>query len=141
MLDVKEIMKRTPHRSPIFFVDRVESLEFPRIKGYKNVTANEPYFRGHFPGSPIMPGVLQIEALSQLCWLLYVGNPEAPVKAERLELTRLPRVKFRQPVFPGDRLCLEAEETERSGNLCTLKALASVEGKTTCECVMVFELK
>ncbi|MBQ7503565.1 3-hydroxyacyl-ACP dehydratase FabZ [bacterium] len=141
MLDIKEIMKRTPHRSPIFFVDRVETLEFPRISGYKNVTVNEPYFRGHFPGSPIMPGVLQVEALAQLCWLLYAGNPDAPVKAERLELTRLPRIKFRQPVVPGDKLCLEAEETERSGNSCTLKVQATVEGKTTCEGVMVFELK
>ena len=86
MLNTKDILHRTPYKSPMLFVDIVTELNFPEISGYKNVTMAEPHFEGHFPGNPIMPGVLQMEALAQLCWLLYVGNDDAPIKVSALDL-------------------------------------------------------
>ena len=138
MLNTRDILHRTPHRSPIFFVDVVTELKFPEISGYKNVTMNEPHFEGHFPGNPIMPGVLQMEALTQLCWLLYVGNENAPIKVTALDLVGAKKFKFRTQVVPGDRLDLYAEEIERNDNNVTLSVRASVGENTACEGILTF---
>ena len=138
MLNSQEIMARAPFRSPIFFVDRVEEEEFPTIKGYKNITINEPYFAGHFAGKPIMPGVLQLEALFELCWLLYSGREE---RAPQLELRQLKRIKFRHPVRPGDRLDLEARELERQGDEVWVAVRSSIAGETACEGQFLLQLR
>ena len=114
-LDLEEITRILPHRYPFLMVDRILSLEVgKRIVGVKNITINEPFFQGHFPGRPIMPGVLIIEAMAQVGGILallstpeHLGNPS-------IYLMGLDKVRFRKPVVPGDQLVLEIE-TLRSG--------------------------
>lgn len=114
-MDLAEIKRILPHRYPFLLVDRILSLEIgKRIAGLKNVTSNEPFFQGHFPGNPIMPGVLIIEALAQVGGILallstpeHLGNPS-------IFLMGLDKVRFRKPVVPGDQLILELE-TLRGG--------------------------
>jgi 3-hydroxyacyl-[acyl-carrier-protein] dehydratase len=114
-MDVEEIKRILPHRYPFLLVDRILSLEIgARIVGLKNVTANEPFFAGHFPQNPIMPGVLIIEALAQVGGILallstpeHLGNPD-------IFLMGLDKVRFRKPVVPGDQLIMELE-TIRGG--------------------------
>lgn len=114
-LNLEEIVRILPHRYPFLMVDRILSLEVgKRIVGVKNITINEPFFQGHFPGRPIMPGVLIIEAMAQVGGILallstpeHLGNPS-------IYLMGLDKVRFRKPVVPGDQLVLEVE-TLRSG--------------------------
>ncbi|GMU53506.1 MAG: hypothetical protein AMXMBFR33_26520 [Candidatus Xenobia bacterium] len=110
-----------PHRYPCLLLDRVLELDEKRATGYKNVTINEPYFRGHFPHFPVMPGVLQIESLLQLAWI-FLGRGFRVVRIERL--------KFRRQVVPGDRLDLQVELLEREGERYRLRCQALVEEKT-----------
>lgn len=121
MIDIKETA----------FVDKVERVDFPVIEGYKNITVNEPYFVGHFPGNPIMPGVLQLEALVELAWFLYDA---------KVEMVKVVRLKFRRPVRPGDRLDFYVEETERQEGIASVSVRASVDGETSCEGVVQFKL-
>ena len=109
MMDINEIREYLPHRYPFLLVDRVVELdvEGKRIRAYKNVSINEPFFNGHFPEHPIMPGVLIVEALAQLGGLLLSSKLEHTGKVALL--LSLDRVKFRRPVSPGDQLILEAE--------------------------------
>lgn len=110
-------------------LDRVLEVEPGRARGYKNVSANEPHFRGHFPGNPVMPGVLTIESLLQLAWILYAeqGQP-------RLE--GVDRLKFRRQVKPGDRLDLEVVETAAEGDVRKLKVVARVEDQVASEGIL-----
>lgn len=114
-------------------LDRVLELEPGRARGYKNVSANEPHFRGHFPGNPVMPGVLTIESLLQLAWVLYAeqGQP-------RLE--GVDRLKFRRQVKPGDRLDLEIVETAAEGEVRKLKVVARVEDQVASEGLLTLRL-
>ena len=106
-LDINEIMERIPHRYPLL-VDRVtELIPGKSAKGYKNVTINEPFFQGHFPGRPIMPGVLILEALAQLGAVILLGSEEN--KGRLALFTGIDKVRFRRQVVPGDQLQLEAE--------------------------------
>jgi beta-hydroxyacyl-ACP dehydratase FabZ len=107
--DIREIQRRLPHRQPLLLVDRVlEVKPGSRLLGLKNVTVNEDYFRGHFPGNPIMPGVLVIEAMAQAAGLLISASIDRP---ERLlpYLVGVDEVRFRRPVLPGDGLRLEVD--------------------------------
>jgi 3-hydroxyacyl-[acyl-carrier-protein] dehydratase len=106
--NIREIMETLPHRYPFILVDRVtELVQGKRIKGYKNVTINEPFFQGHFPGDPIMPGVLQLEALAQLGVLLINTVPAA--KGKLAVFAGMNNVRFRRMVIPGDQFKMECE--------------------------------
>lgn len=134
-IEVEEIMKVLPHRYPFLLVDRILEKSEKRVVGLKNVTINEPFFQGHFPGHPIMPGVLIVEAMAQVGGMLLMGavpNPENKV----VYFTSLNDVRFRQPVKPGDQLIFELELLQVRGMMCKMKGIAKVDGKLVCEAEM-----
>jgi UDP-3-O-[3-hydroxymyristoyl] N-acetylglucosamine deacetylase/3-hydroxyacyl-[acyl-carrier-protein] dehydratase len=133
---VDELMKVIPHRYPFLFVDRIiEVEEGKRIVGIKNVTINEPYFEGHFPGHPIMPGVLIIEAMAQVGGVLLMGGM-TEAEAKVVYFMSLDNVKFRRPVRPGDQLRFELEITQIRGRVCKMRGVAKVEGDVVAEADM-----
>ncbi|NLN40617.1 MAG: 3-hydroxyacyl-ACP dehydratase FabZ [Clostridiales bacterium] len=139
MMQVNEIMKRIPHRYPFLLVDRVLELELgKRGVGIKNVTVNEPFFQGHFPGTPIMPGVLMIEAMAQLGAVVVLGMPENQGKLSLF--AGIDNVRFRRQVVPGDQLRLEVEITRLRGPLGKGKGKALVEGEVAAEGDIMFAL-
>jgi UDP-3-O-[3-hydroxymyristoyl] N-acetylglucosamine deacetylase / 3-hydroxyacyl-[acyl-carrier-protein] dehydratase len=136
VLEIEDIMKVLPHRYPFLLVDRILEVESgKRIVGMKNVTINEPFFQGHFPGHPIMPGVLIVEAMAQVGGMLLMGavpNPEAKV----VYFTSLNNVKWRRPVKPGDQLRFELELLQVRGMMCKMSGIAKVDGQVVCEAEM-----
>jgi UDP-3-O-[3-hydroxymyristoyl] N-acetylglucosamine deacetylase / 3-hydroxyacyl-[acyl-carrier-protein] dehydratase len=136
VIEIDEIMKVLPHRYPFLLVDRViEVEEGKRIVGIKNVTINEPFFQGHFPGHPIMPGVLIIEAMAQVGGMLLMGaipNPENKV----VYFTSLNNVKWRRPVKPGDQIRFELDLLQVRGMMCKMAGVAKVDGNVVCEAEM-----
>lgn len=136
MFDINDIMKVLPHRYPFLFVDRVlEMEEKKRIVGIKNVTMNEPFFQGHFPGHPIMPGVLIIEAMAQVGGILLMGLVDDPQKRV-VYFISLDNVRFRRPVRPGDQLRFELEVTQLRGATCKMHGIARVDGEIAAEADM-----
>jgi 3-hydroxyacyl-[acyl-carrier-protein] dehydratase len=134
MMDVIEIQSILPHRYPFMLVDRVvEWTAHQRLLGYKNVTANEEFFQGHFPGQPVMPGVLIVEALAQACCLLAYKTDPWPANQKLVYLMALDGVKFRRKVVPGDRLDLEATVIRQKAAIWKFKGVASVEGSKAAE--------
>jgi 3-hydroxyacyl-[acyl-carrier-protein] dehydratase len=133
VIKIEEIKNYLPHRYPFLLVDRVVTVEEERIEAYKNVTVNEEFFNGHFPGSPIMPGVLQIEALAQTgCILMMkqkVDNPDDHL----VVFSGIKNAKFRKPVVPGDQLMMEVELVSQRRNFVVMKGTATVDGNVTCE--------
>ena len=130
---IEEIKKIIPHRYPFLLVDRVLELEEEQITAIKNVTVNEEFFNGHFPGQPIMPGVLQVEALAQAgAILLMKQKVEDPVK-NLMVFTGIKNCKFRRQVVPGDQLKLEVKLGMMRRNFVTMIGTASVDGEVTCE--------
>jgi UDP-3-O-[3-hydroxymyristoyl] N-acetylglucosamine deacetylase/3-hydroxyacyl-[acyl-carrier-protein] dehydratase len=133
---IDEIMKVLPHRYPFLLVDRIlEVEEHKKIVGIKNVTINEPFFQGHFPGHPIMPGVLIIEAMAQVGGLLLLGLYDEP-QTKVVYFMSLDNVKFRKPVKPGDQLRLELEMVQVRGAVCRMRGVARVDGETVAEADM-----
>ena len=135
MMDINEIRELLPHRYPFLLVDRVVEmdLEEKRIRAYKNVTINEPFFNGHFPGHPIMPGVLIIEAMAQAAGLLGFSMMDAKAAADTLYLyVGSDNLRFRSPVTPGDQLILEARVLSVKRGLWKFECQASVDGKAVC---------
>jgi 3-hydroxyacyl-[acyl-carrier-protein] dehydratase len=134
-LDVLAIQKILPHRYPFLLIDRVTECEAnQKLVGFKNVTANEEFFLGHFPGHPVMPGVLIVEALAQASGLLaYQSEPSWKPEDKLVYLMSLDGVKFRRPVVPGDRLTLEVALLKRKGSIWKLKGVASVDGQKAAE--------
>jgi UDP-3-O-[3-hydroxymyristoyl] N-acetylglucosamine deacetylase/3-hydroxyacyl-[acyl-carrier-protein] dehydratase len=136
VLGIEEIMKVLPHRYPFLLVDRVVELEpQKRVVGIKNVTINEPFFQGHFPGHPIMPGVLIVEAMAQVGGMLLLGaipDPESKV----VYFTSLNNVKWRRPVKPGDQLRFELDMLQVRGMMCKMQGVAKVDGEVVCEAEM-----
>ncbi len=138
-LDIHAIQRILPHRYPFLLVDRVtELVPDKRAVGIKNVTINEPYFRGHFPKRPVMPGVLMIEALAQLSGLLLLNKPEHLGKYAYF--VAMDKVKFRRTVLPGDTLTLETEVLRIRAKTGMMRARASVEGKVAVEADLMFAL-
>lgn len=134
MMDVTEIQKLLPHRYPFLLVDRVIEVEPGRkLVGYKNVTANEQFFNGHFPGHPVMPGVLQLEALAQACALLAFKSVGLSSDDTVVYLMAIDNAKFRKPVVPGDRLTLTAEVVKAKGAIWKQRGVATVDGAVVCE--------
>lgn len=135
MFDITEITNTLPHRYPFLLVDRIlEFEENKRIVGLKNVTINEPFFQGHFPGHPIMPGVLILEAMAQTGGVLALkSGPDRDIKNKVIYFMSIDKAKFRKPVVPGDQLRLELEIIKRRGNITGLKAEAKVDGAVVAE--------
>ena len=131
MIDIKEIQNILPHRYPFLLVDRIIDIE-PGTKavGIKNVTINEPFFMGHFPGNPIMPGVLIVEAMAQVAGILAFRSG---VKGDTIYFMSIEKAKFRKPVVPGDQLKFEITTLQRRGNVWKLSGTATVDGKLVAE--------
>ena len=135
-LGIEDIMKVLPHRYPFLLVDRILEVEAgKRVVGLKNVTINEPFFQGHFPGHPIMPGVLIIEAMAQVGGMLLLGSvPNADEKV--VYFMSLDNVKWRRPVKPGDQLRFELDLTQVRGMVCKMRGVAKVDGEVVAEADM-----
>jgi UDP-3-O-[3-hydroxymyristoyl] N-acetylglucosamine deacetylase/3-hydroxyacyl-[acyl-carrier-protein] dehydratase len=136
IMEVEDIMKVLPHRYPFLLVDRILELEpGKRVVGVKNVTINEPFFQGHFPGHPIMPGVLIIEAMAQVGGMLLLGAIEDP-QSKVVYFTSLNNVKWRRPVKPGDQLRFELDVLQVRNLMCKMHGVAKVDGEIVAEAEM-----
>jgi len=141
MYTIEDIMKVLPHRYPFLLVDRIiEVEENKRIVGLKNVTINEPFFQGHFPGHPIMPGVLIIEAMAQVGGMLLMGPLDQPDQ-KVVYFMSLDNVKFRRPVKPGDQLRFELDVIQIRGTICKMRGLGKVDGEIVVEADMAAMVK
>ncbi|WP_418964020.1 3-hydroxyacyl-ACP dehydratase FabZ [Cetobacterium sp.] len=138
MLDVMEIMKRIPHRYPFLLVDRVLEMdkEAQKIRGLKNVTVNEEFFNGHFPGHPIMPGVLIVEGMAQCLGVLVLDDTEGKVPY----FAAIESVKFKAPVRPGDQLIYEVQVDKLRRNIVKATGVAKVDGKVVTEASFTFTI-
>lgn len=138
-LTTQEIMEILPHRQPFLLIDTVEELE-PGVRAVakKNVTFNEPYFAGHFPGNPVMPGVLIIEALAQTGAVAILSQPEW--KGKTAYFAGISQAKFKQKVLPGDTLILETEIIKVKGPIGIGKAVARVDGRLACSAELTFAI-
>jgi 3-hydroxyacyl-[acyl-carrier-protein] dehydratase len=134
-LDIAGILKALPHRYPLLLVDRVISIELgERIHAVKAVTFNEQFFQGHFPSRPIMPGVLQVEAMAQAAAILGIETLELAGTGKLVYFMGIDEAKFRAPVEPGCLLDLRVEFLQKRSRVYKFGGSASVDGKTTCEC-------
>jgi len=134
MIDIQEIQKILPHAYPFLLVDRIMEIETgKRIVGIKNVTYNEPFFPGHFPGRPIMPGVLIIEAMAQTAGVLALRSLPEEDRKKPVYFLGIDNVRFRKVVIPGDQLRLELEITKHRQAIWGFKGKALVDGKLVTE--------
>ena len=138
-LDINEIRRILPHRYPMLLVDRIVELEPDRIVGIKNVTANEPFFSGHFPDFPVMPGVLIVEAMAQTAGVLVLKSIED--RASKLVLlVSIEYAKFRRPVVPGDQLRMELIMLKRKASVAKMSGKATVDGVLVAEAEVMCKL-
>jgi beta-hydroxyacyl-ACP dehydratase FabZ len=132
-MDIHQILKRLPHRYPFLLVDRVLEMEPGKfMRAYKNITFNEPFFQGHFPGRPVMPGVLILEAMAQVGGLLAYHTDQS-LRGKLIYFMAIDKVKFRRPVVPGDQLFLEVSHLHRSSRAWKMEAKGLVEGKVAAQ--------
>ena len=133
-IDIVEILKLLPHRYPFVMVDRILSLEMKKeIVGLKNVTINEPFFQGHFPTQPIMPGVLILEGMAQVGGIMaYYANPEA-IGNKLLFFAGIDKARFRKPVVPGDQLIFTLELVKQKKSIMIMSAKATVDDKVVAQ--------
>ena len=134
-MDIQIIQEVIPHRYPFLLVDRILEVQDRKAVGIKNVTVNEPFFQGHFPGHPIMPGVLLTEAMAQVGACLILSSEE--FKGCLPYLAALDKVRFKRPVRPGDQLRIEVEITQVKRNVGKMIAYAKVDGKVVAEGTML----
>jgi 3-hydroxyacyl-[acyl-carrier-protein] dehydratase len=143
VMDIHEILKRLPHRYPILLVDRVVSMELNnRIQAIKNVTINEPFFEGHFPHRPVMPGVLILEAMAQAAALLsFASVGVEPGDDTIVYFVGIDGARFKRPVEPGDQLVLEATMDRSKGGIYKYQARALVDGEVAAEAALMCTIR
>jgi UDP-3-O-[3-hydroxymyristoyl] N-acetylglucosamine deacetylase/3-hydroxyacyl-[acyl-carrier-protein] dehydratase len=138
-LDIEAVMRILPHRYPFLMVDRIAKIEGNHVTGIKSVSINEPFFQGHFPGHPIMPGVLQLEAIAQVAGILMLRHAENA--GQIAYFMSAEDVKWRKPVHPGDTLVIEVEMTKMRGKLGKAKGICKVQGEIVSEAEVTFILR
>lgn len=139
-MDVNEIRQILPHRYPFLLVDKIIELEAERVVGIKNVTVNEPFFTGHFPDFPVMPGVLIVEAMAQTAGILVLKS--IPDRDRKLVLlVSVDAARFRKPVVPGDQLRLEMHVIKRKGTVAKMAGKAYVDGALVAEAEVMCKLE
>jgi len=139
VLDINEIRGILPHRYPFLLVDRIVELEADRVVGIKNVTANEPFFQGHFPDFPVMPGVLIVEAMAQTAGVLVLKS--IPDRDNKLVLlVAVENARFRRPVVPGDSLRMEMKVIKRKASVAKMAGVATVDGVVVAEVEVMCKL-
>ena len=139
LLDIRAIRDILPHRYPMLLVDAILELEEDRIVGIKNVTANEPFFVGHFPDFPVMPGVLIIETMAQVAGVLVLKS--IPDRKNKLVLlASVEEAKFRRPVLPGHQLRIEMKVTRRKASVAKMHGTATVDGLVVAEAILMCKL-
>jgi UDP-3-O-[3-hydroxymyristoyl] N-acetylglucosamine deacetylase/3-hydroxyacyl-[acyl-carrier-protein] dehydratase len=137
--DIQEILSVMPHKYPFLLVDRIVELEKGRVVGLKSVTIDEPFFQGHFPGNPIMPGVLVVEAMAQVGGFLLLHSVDGPDN-KLVYFLGMDEVKFRKPVRPGDQLRIEAKMLKLKGMICKIEGRAYVGEDLVCEARMLSKI-
>jgi len=136
-MDILEIMQVLPHRYPLLLVDRILEIELgKRIVGLKNVSINEPYFQGHFPGFPLMPGVYILEALAQVGAILMIKSLNLEIGKYAVVFAGIDDARFKKPVYPGDQLILELEVITLKKSLSKMKGTAKVDDKVVAEAIL-----
>jgi 3-hydroxyacyl-[acyl-carrier-protein] dehydratase len=140
IMDVQEIRDILPHRFPMLLVDRIVEMTSESIVGIKNVTVNEPFFMGHFPDFPVMPGVLVVEAMAQVAGVLVLKS--IPDRHSKLVLlASVEEAKFRRPVVPGDQLRIEMTVTRAKASVAKMRGVATVDGKVVAEAIVMCKLQ
>jgi beta-hydroxyacyl-ACP dehydratase FabZ len=136
MKDINDILAVMPHRYPFLLIDRVLEMEECSLRAMKNVTMNEPFFQGHFPGTPVMPGVLVVEAMAQAAgFLLFCQVEDRDDKL--IYFTGIDKCRFRKPVVPGDQLIFEVELVAKRSTFAKIRGRALVDGEVVCEAHMM----
>lgn len=136
MKDINDILAVMPHRYPFLLIDRVLEMEECSLRAMKNVTINEPFFQGHFPGTPVMPGVLVVEAMAQAAGYLLLCNVEDR-DDKLIYFTGIDKCRFRKPVVPGDQLIFEVELVAKRSTFAKIRGRALVDGEVVCEADMM----
>ncbi len=137
VMEIDEIMQILPHRYPLLLVDKIIELELgKRIVGLKNVSINEPYFQGHFPGFPLMPGVYILEALAQVGGILMIKSLDLEIGKYAVVFAGIDEARFKRPVYPGDQLVLDLEVVSLKKSLSKMKGIAKVNDQLVAEAVL-----
>jgi beta-hydroxyacyl-ACP dehydratase FabZ len=136
MKDINDILAVMPHRYPFLLIDRVLEMEECSLRAMKNVTMNEPFFQGHFPGTPVMPGVLVVEAMAQAAGFLLLCQVEDR-DDKLIYFTGIDKCRFRKPVVPGDQLIFEVEVVAKRSSFAKINGRALVDGEVVCEAQMM----
>ncbi|MGC8677164.1 MAG: 3-hydroxyacyl-ACP dehydratase FabZ [Hydrogenobaculum sp.] len=137
-MDVLEIMKIIPHRYPLLLVDKILEMELgKRIVGLKNVSINEPFFQGHFPGYPLMPGVYMLEAMAQVGGILMIKSLGLEIGKYAVVFAGIDEARFKRPVYPGDQLIMELETISLKKTISKMKGVATVNNQVVAEAILM----